>query len=376
VLFVRLVFLRLSLIDMPIKIVRADGSDGLAQFMDFPPTVYRGDPFWIPPLREQILHELSAASVFSRYGRFQLFMCEANGRMAGRIAALVNPKLVDRHGSVLGQLGYFECIDDTSVAAALIDAGLDWLGSQGAREVLAPMNGGAHRAHRLLTRGFDEEPFLFEPRNPRYYPRLFEQCGFSVAYRWFGYELNRDDAAVRLSQLERVLSRRPPPGVVEELDTGRGAEIVHRLHRLLDGCWLGHVGYAPIDLEEFAEVFRGGLSIMSRGNIAVFVQDGRDSGLALTYPDYAAEVRALDGSAAGWGRWLGQARPKRLVLHTAALLQEVRHTSAAMALLAWSFRRAWSDGFEDLLVALAVEGFLGKVGKQTREYALYSRTVV
>lgn len=355
------------------RIIPLHERDGLAEFIEFPRTVYRDDPMWIPALREPVFQEISGGSVFSRYGRFQLFTCEANGRTAGRIAALVNPRLVDRDGSVFGQLGYFECVEDSAIAAGLIDAGLDWLRAQGARQVLAPMNGGAHRAHRFLTRGFDRKPFLFEPRNPPYYPQLFEQCGFAPTYRWFGYELNRADAESRLIQLERVLSRRPAPGAVEELQTDRAPEVVQRLHRLLDGCWLGHVGYAPLDVEEFAEVFRGGLSIMAPGNIAVFVQNGRDLGLALTYPDYAEEVRALDGSAAGWGKWLGQTRPKRIVLHTAALLPEVRHTSAAMALLAWSFRRALADGFEELLVALAVEGFLGKVGRQTREYALYSR---
>ena len=357
------------------RILPVDNREGLAEFIEFPWTIYADDPLWIPPLREQVFHELSGATAFSRYGRRQLFMCEADGQLVGRLAALVNPKLVDRNGNVLGQLGYFECIDDSVVAANLFGAGMEWLRSQGIGDVLAPMNGGAHRSHRLLTRGFDLEPFLFEPRNPSYYPKLFERCGFMPVYRWFSYELNRERAARLFTQYERVMKRRPAPGLIEELPVHSPQETMVRIHRLLDGCWADHLGYVSLELEEFIEVFRGGLSIMSPGNVSVFVQNGRDVGFALIYPDYGAEMRALAGHAAGWGQWLGQSHAKRLVLHTAAVFPEIRKSSAAMAQVAWGIRHALADGFEELIFALVVEGFLGRIGEQTREYALYSRSL-
>ena len=80
------------------KIVPVSDGNGLTEFIEFPWTIYAGDPMWVPPLREQVFCELSGASAFSRYGRNQLFVCEADGRIAGRIAALVNPRLVDRSG--------------------------------------------------------------------------------------------------------------------------------------------------------------------------------------------------------------------------------------------------------------------------------------
>ena len=125
------------------KIVSLAPGDGLAEFIELPWTIYRDDSRWVPPLREVVFRELSETSAFARYGTCQPFVCEADGRIAGRIAAIMNPRLLGRDGSVLGQLGYFESIDDVAVSRALIDAGLEWLGAQGAREVVAPMNGGA-----------------------------------------------------------------------------------------------------------------------------------------------------------------------------------------------------------------------------------------
>src|SRR5262245_24308791 len=190
------------------KILPVQDRDGLAEFIEFPWKVYANDPSWIPPLREQVFFELSGASAFSRYGRHQLFLCESDGQLAGRIAAVINPKLVDGTGNLFGQLGYFECIDDSGIAAALVEAGIGWLRTQGAHQVLGPMNGGAHRLHRFMTRGFDRSPFLFEPRNPPYYPKLFEQCGFTPAHRWYSYDMDRESAASVLNQYDRILTRR------------------------------------------------------------------------------------------------------------------------------------------------------------------------
>jgi hypothetical protein len=87
------------------------------------------------------------------------------------------------------------------------------------------------------------------------------------------------------------------------------------------------------------------------------------------------DVRALDGHATGWGRWLGTSRPRRIVLSTAALTPDARKSSAASAIMAWAFRRAVTDGYDEVVASLVVEGFLSKVGELTREHALYARAL-
>ena len=46
-----------------------------------------------------------------------------------------------------------------------------------------------------------------------------------------------------------------------------------------------------------------------------------------------------------------------------------------MAQIAWGLRRAVNDGFDDVVFALVVEGFLQRIGEQTREHTLYARQV-
>jgi hypothetical protein len=109
--------------------------------------------------------------------------------------------------------------------------------------------------------------------------------------------------------------------------------------------------------------------------VTTYVHNGEDAGFAFVLPDWAPEVRALDGHAAGWGRWLGGPPARRLVLHTTALAPEARRGSAALAQVAWNLRRAVQDGVEDIVTAPTVEGYCTTVGDQTREHTLYGRAV-
>jgi hypothetical protein len=357
-----------------VNIVHAQNKD-LPEFIEFAWSIYSNDPLWIPPLRESLLRELSGASAISRRWRIQPFLCKIDGAVRGRIAALINPTLIDRDGVPIGQLGYFECVDDPRIAEALVDAGIEWLRKQGAQEVLAPINGGAHRLYRLLVCGFDRTPFLFEPRNPAYYPRLFEHCRLEPRCRWFSYDLNLEEMRQIHERLRRILVKHPARGEIVALQPNLVKETAARLHAILDDCWSGHIAYAPMEFEEMTEMFAGLLSIMGPYDLSVYVEDHRDAGLAFMYPDYAAEVRSLGGDAARWGEWLGKSRAKRLVVSTSALIPEARKSSAAVAQIVGPLGLALQDGFEEFVVALVIEGWMSRIAVPTREYVLYGRSL-
>lgn len=360
----------------------------LTSFVELPFALHAADPRWVPPLRAPLAAELTGGSAFARYGRMRLFVCEDGGRLRGRVAAIVNPRLSGAAGSAapprgpIGQLGYFEAEDDDRVVASLFDAAFAWLRGEGARAAWGPMNGGAHRLHRFMTKGVERTPFLFEPRNPPYYPRLFEAQGFARVHEWHSFDVTR----IELEGIQALLEAGTAPVAAEGryrtelLDPRDMPRALARLHPLLDGVWAGHVGYASLDLAEFAEVFAGLLALITERHIGFLVEtaSGRDVGCAFMYPDWVDEVRALAGDAAGWGAWLGAGRrPARLVLHTTAVLPEARRTGGPYMLIERGIRHTLEDGFEELVVGLVDADWrlFRKVAEPTREYALYGRGI-
>lgn len=334
------------------------------------------DPMWVAPLEGPLLLELLGRHAFGRYGRQRLFLCEDGaGRVVGRVAAIVNPRLPG-----VGQVGHLEAPDDDEVAGSLLAAATAWLAEQGAREVWGPMTGGVHRPHRFMTAGFDRPPFLLEPRNPPHHPRLFERQGFRRLHTWSSWELPRRGLELLATWSERA-SRRTGADAgfdVHELDP-RDPETLARLHPLLDGAWTGKLGYAPLDPDELVEGFAGLLAIMPLHHLAVVAEHGgRDVGLGFMLPDWIAQVRALDGDASGWGRWMGRdPLPSQVVMHTFAFVPQARGAGAAQRLLGHAARCALTDGYQSVVLALATEELrsLRKHGEPTREYALFARAV-
>ena len=350
-------------------------------FVDLPWRLHQGDASWIPPMRTRVVEELATVEGFGANGGMRRFGCQSDGRLVGRIAAIVNDGLTIGNGQVVGQVGYFEAVDDDEVASNLFGAAFDWLRARGVRHVWGPMNGAAHRSHRLMTAGFDRTPFLFEPRNPAYYPALFERIGFTPCYTWCSIDVTSEQVRHALATLPYFRVRdevkaRYEIASPERLDPG---EVLQRLYPMLDRIWAGHLGYVPLDFAEFGGVLGPALSLMSARDFLWAVERGshRDVGCGFCYPDHADEVRALNGDPRGWGRWRATGgKPKRLVMHTVSLSPEAR----GLGLAGWVVRRMFehcADDYGEGIAALIVQDFrpLRQVAPATREYALFERSL-
>lgn len=359
-------------------VVTPAGADGLEPLLDLPLLFEGGEPGFVPPLREAVRRELLGAALPG--GAIQPFLCRRAGEPVGRLSAIVNPRLADGPGAPVGQLGHLCCADDPAALRALLDAALAWLRARGARRVLAPMNGGVHLGHRLLVEGFERAPFLLEPRNPRWLPRLLEGAGFAPVHRWRTWEVGREAIAPLAARLEAVGRRGARDARLEWLDTaGDPAGALARVHALLDRAWAGHVGWAPISLAELAASFGPLLPLMPPRHAAVLVApSGQDLGFGFMFPDWIDEVRALGGDAAGWGRWMGRARATRVVAHTVAMIPEARGRAAGARLVAAGLRSARDHGYAELVFPLTTETFRHwdhVLPPSTRAYALYGRSL-
>ena len=358
------------------------GHDELDSFLDLPRRLHASDPLWVAPLRESNRAEVTGRNSFGRFGMVQPFLARRDGEPIGRLAAIVNPGIRRDDGSPVGQIGHFESIDDPRVTGALLEAAFGWLRERGSRVVWGPMHGGVQRPHRFQTAGFDRTPFLSEPRNPPYYPALFEGYGFRRSARWTSFDL----PASALSELparlgmDRILTRIGGHYRIDHLSTTDLPAALRRIHPLLDSVWAGHHGYAPFDLEELAETFGPILAMLAPREVGLVVdtRTGEDVGCGFVVPDSIDAVRGLDGDATGWGSWCGGPRPPRLIFHTFAVRAGTRGRGAAFVLLESAIRHAIEEGYEEIVVALAVDTvrtIWERVAEPSREYALYARSI-
>lgn len=130
-------------------------------FLDVPELVYAKDPNWVPPIRSSTAKQFTLSNPFLQYGKLQQFIAlspEQNKGAVGRIVAAVNQRLIERENQNIGLIGFFECIEDFSVAQALLENACQWLREQGMTIARGPIDLSTHNNCLFLVDGFDSPP--------------------------------------------------------------------------------------------------------------------------------------------------------------------------------------------------------------------------
>src|ERR1044072_767488 len=104
----------------------------LKRFVKVPFRLHRNHPQWVPPLifdRMQFLNR--SKNPWFEHGEAELFIAEREGEPVGRISAQIDQGWDETQGGSDGMFGFFETVDDSEVAAALLGAVEDWIAAPG-----------------------------------------------------------------------------------------------------------------------------------------------------------------------------------------------------------------------------------------------------
>src|SRR5947199_8655690 len=92
------------------------------KFIRFLWDIYGSDPNWVAPLemdRIKLIDENK--NPFYHHSDVAFFLAEDNGKIVGRIAAIINHNHNSFHKDKTGLFGFFECINDEVVAVKLFE---------------------------------------------------------------------------------------------------------------------------------------------------------------------------------------------------------------------------------------------------------------
>src|SRR5690242_10773863 len=101
--------------------VRKISSREVKTFIDFPHDLYKDDPNYVPELyisQSKLFNRKK--NPFFRHADVDLFLAYKDGKIAGRIAAIDNGGYKKFTGNNDGFFGFFDVIEDYSVAEALL----------------------------------------------------------------------------------------------------------------------------------------------------------------------------------------------------------------------------------------------------------------
>jgi len=173
------------------KIVEVSTPEQKREFLLFPVRLYKNCPQWIRPLDQDIesVFDRDKNKAFRHGECIRWIATNDAGETIGRVAAFVNEKIVHKgNKQPTGGMGFFECIEDQTVAFQLFDQSKQWLQGKGMEAMDGPVNFGSRdRWWGLLIDGYDREPNYQCNYNFPYYQKFFEAYGFQVYFYQFTF---------------------------------------------------------------------------------------------------------------------------------------------------------------------------------------------
>ena len=173
---------------MSVSIRDVAGGGDLGRFIRFPFRLYRGNPYWIPPLLIDEHNTLNPEkNPAYRHCRVRLLLAEENGRLLGRAAAIINAKYIQKWGKKYCRFGWLDFVDDPRVSAALLGEVEGWARQNGLEAVHGPLGFTDLDREGMLIEGFEELGTYSTYYNHPYYPRHLEALGYGKDVDWIEF---------------------------------------------------------------------------------------------------------------------------------------------------------------------------------------------
>lgn len=266
----------------------------LYEFIDLPWKIYKEHPHWVPPLKKEIEFTLNPQkNPFWKHAERELFIVKKEGKIVGRIAAIVDQNHNNFHHEKMGFFGFFECIPDYQVAEMLLGRARQWLKEKSMQAMRGPVNPSMNEKCGFLLEGFDKDPVILMPYNPSYYIEYIEKAGFKKAKDLFTYFHQRNDPKQRvLKLLERIKRRK---FIIRNADMKNFRREVNTIKEIYNSAWSQNWGFVPITDEE-ADLMANKLKPLVNPELVLYVEiDGEPAGFSLSLPDYNQVLKHLNG---------------------------------------------------------------------------------
>ena len=179
---------------MSLTVSRVQNRREFREFLHFPLTLYKDMPAFVPPLimddEETLNPKKNPAYEFCDAA---MFLARKEGKVVGRVAAIVNRKANEawHHDEV--RFGWFDFIDDREVSAALLAEVVKFGKERGMSTILGPLGFTDFDPEGMLVEGYEYLSSMALHHNWPYYKDHMEALGYVKDVDWLEYRIYIED---------------------------------------------------------------------------------------------------------------------------------------------------------------------------------------
>ena len=289
-----------------IKVKQVLNSSDLELFIKFPMELYKGNPYYVPPLiNEEKSIWMKEENPALQYSEAAQFLAYKGENIVGRIAVMINHKEEKELGIRKVRFGWLDFINDIEVSKSLINTAIEYAKSKGISKIEGPMGFTNLDKAGMLTKGFDKQATMIGIYNFDYYPKHMEQLGLVKEKEWVEFEINFPDTLPdKVEKFSRLIAEKYELELVKFKAKKDILPLVDSMFKLLDDTYKNLSTYTPITEEQIKHYKEKYFKFIDKDYI-VCIKDKSGSliSFAITMPSYSKALQKAKGKLFPFGWW-------------------------------------------------------------------------
>ena len=285
---------------MDIQVIEAETKKHRKAFVRFPMDLYRECPYYVPPLIQDELDTFDPVkNPAYDTAESKLFLAYKDGKLAGRVAAILSHIANETFGTKNMRFGWFDCIEDYAVAEALFDAVVAWARETGLETIVGPQGFCNFDRNGMLTEGFDKLSTFAVYYNYPYYNDFVMRYGFAPKSEYVEYRSETPADGVLPERLTRVAEKVRERGHFRLLalrNRKQVMELAPQIFALMAEAYEELPDVVPFSERQKTYYTKRYLSFVNPDLITVAVdRHGEVAGFILALPDLSVAFRRAKG---------------------------------------------------------------------------------
>ncbi len=289
-----------------IHITKVSTRKDLHQFVDLPYRLYRGNPYWAPPLRRSELDTFSPQkNPAYEHCQSRLFLAKHQGRVVGRIAGIINEKENELNEKQACRFGWIDFEDDLAISASLLGSVEQWAVDMGCDHLKGPYGFSNMDKAGLLIEGFEELSTMAVIYNYPYYSDHLMAHGFEKLVDWKEFETRAPTVMPdRLIKFAAMIKKRYRLTEYQPKDKEDMRRVGRKIFELINITYRDLEGFIPHSDKQIELFVSQYLGYVNPEFVSIILDEQEElAGFGISMPSFTKALQKANGRLFPFGVW-------------------------------------------------------------------------
>ena len=281
-----------------IKIQEISTKKELKQFVRFPFSLYKNNKYWVPPIiSEEVASFDKTENPVFEHADARFFLAFKDGKIAGRVAAIINHLEIDVQKVPRMRFGWIDFIDDQEVSKALLDTVYKIGKKENLEFIEGPLGFSNLDKVGVLTEGFDIVSTMITWYNHPYYFEHYKAHGLVPNQKFIETKFLMKDVDIqKYRRYASIVRERYKLKAINFRSTKEVLPYVEEMFALFNKAYADLSSFVPVSDKQIAYLKSKFISFINPEYIKFIVDEqGKLVTFSITMPSFARALQKANG---------------------------------------------------------------------------------